>query len=161
MSDFCVALYKYVSLKREPECRDNRNTELTAVTMPSSSDSVPTNSQSVHRRDRRRRNGYCMALASGSGLADLRAARNAVVVVALVRNAIPEELGRFNSFHYIRGISIFGHENSVVQHILAQSQVDFTMGGQKKAINRACRTVPDHSFPTFFPFLSCPPLPDP
>ena len=30
-----------------------------------------TPSQSAHRRDRRRRNGYCMALASGSGVADL------------------------------------------------------------------------------------------
>ena len=38
-----------------------------------------------------------MALASGSGVADLRTARarDAVAVVALVRNAIPEELGRF------------------------------------------------------------------
>ena len=50
---------KYVSLKHEPDCRDNRNTELTAVTLSSS--------LGVYRRDRRARNGYraCFRLRPG------------------------------------------------------------------------------------------------
>ena len=40
---------------------------------------------------------------------------------ALVRNVIPEELGRFNSFHYVRGISIFGHEKLRPTHPRAES----------------------------------------
>ena len=92
--------------------------------------------------------GACFRLRRG--WADLRTA-----VVALVRNAIPEELGRFNSFHDVRGISIFDHENSV-QHILAQSQVDFTMGGQKRPLIVLVEQFRIIRFP-LFSFLSCPP----
>ena len=70
----------YVSLK---QCRDNRNTELTAVTLPSV---LPSVRLGVYRRDRRRRNGYPLRL-----LPDWLTCGVAAAAVALVRNAIPEE----------------------------------------------------------------------